>query len=181
MLVETHEAYLEHDPGAHHPEHPERLRAVRAGVEASGIDDVAVVAPRPATDDELARVHPIDFVADLRRFCEGGGRVIDADTRVSDGSWHAALLAAGAGLDAVERLRRGEGVAAFCAVRPPGHHATAARAMGFCLLNNIAVTAAALADAGERVVIVDYDAHHGNGTQAIFWTDPRVLYVSLHE
>jgi acetoin utilization deacetylase AcuC-like enzyme len=97
------------------------------------------------------------------------------------GSMQAARLAAGAGLELVDRLSRGEGDAGFCAVRPPGHHATSTRSMGFCLFNNVAVAAAALADAGEKVLIVDYDAHHGNGTESIFWRDPRVLYVSLHE
>ena len=92
-----------------------------------------------------------------------------------------ALLAAGAGLAAVDALERGEGTAAFCAVRPPGHHAEPDRAMGFCLLNNVAVTAAALRDRGQRVLIVDWDAHHGNGTQDMFWADPDVMYVSLHE
>jgi acetoin utilization deacetylase AcuC-like enzyme len=96
-------------------------------------------------------------------------------------SWSAALVAAGGGVDAAERLRAGEADAAFVAVRPPGHHATPRRAMGFCLLNNVAVTAAALADAGERVLIVDFDAHHGNGTQDAFYRDDRVTYVSLHE
>lgn len=183
VLFETHEAYLDHDPGAGHPEHPERLRAVRAGVEAAGLgDELVPVTPRPATREELERVHPAGYLDELESFCSGSGmRAIDPDTRVSDGSWAAALLAAGAGIDAAERLRRGEADAAFCAVRPPGHHATASRAMGFCLLNNVAVTAGALAAAGDKVVIVDYDAHHGNGTQAIFWLDPRVLYVSLHE
>ena len=182
MLFETHEAYLEHQPGASHPEHPERLRAVRAGVEAAGLgQDVVAVSPRAATRAELERVHSSAFLDELEHFCSSGMRALDPDTRVSDGSWGAALLAAGAGIDAAERLRRGEADAAFCAVRPPGHHASGTRAMGFCLLNNVAVTAAALAAAGERVAVVDYDAHHGNGTQAIFWTDPNVLYVSLHE
>ncbi|HEX7166515.1 MAG TPA: histone deacetylase [Acidimicrobiales bacterium] len=182
VLLETHEAYLDHDPGFGHPERADRLRAVRAGADAAGLgSDLVAVTPRPATRAELERVHPADFLDDLDAFCHSGRRVIDADTRVSDGSWDAALLAAGAGLDAAERLVRGEGDAAFCAVRPPGHHASGRRAMGFCLLNNVAVTAAALADAGSRVAIVDYDVHHGNGTQAIFWDDPRVLYVSLHE
>src|SRR6185436_3501446 len=92
-----------------------------------------------------------------------------------------AVLAAGAGLDAIDRLDRGDASAAFLAVRPPGHHATPTRAMGFCLLNNVAVTAAALAARGERVIILDWDAHHGNGTQDAFYDDPRVLYVSFHE
>ena len=102
-----------------------------------------------------------------------------ADTGASESSYDAAVLAAGAGVDAVERLDRGEGDVAFCAVRPPGHHALAARAMGFCLFNNVAVTAAHLAERGERVLIVDYDAHHGNGTQDLFYDDPRVTYVSM--
>jgi acetoin utilization deacetylase AcuC-like enzyme len=96
-------------------------------------------------------------------------------------SWEVAVLAAGAGLDAVERLQRGEADAAFCAVRPPGHHASAERAMGFCLVNNVAVAATHLADRGERVLVVDVDAHHGNGTQDVFWADSRVLYVSFHQ
>jgi acetoin utilization deacetylase AcuC-like enzyme len=106
---------------------------------------------------------------------------LDADTAVSPASWEAALLAAGAGIQAADALVRGEGTAAFCAVRPPGHHAVADRAMGFCLVNNVAVTAATLRERGHRVLIVDWDAHHGNGTQDAFWADPDVLYVSMHE
>jgi acetoin utilization deacetylase AcuC-like enzyme len=126
-------------------------------------------------------VHPAAHLDRIEALCRAGGGAIDADTRVSAESWDVALLAAGAGLDAVERLDRGEADAAFCAVRPPGHHATADRAMGFCLVNNVAVVARHLADRGERVLVVDIDAHHGNGTQDVFWDDPRVLYVSFHQ
>ncbi len=134
-----------------------------------------------ATRDELERVHTSTYLEQLERFCARGGGAIDRDTSASTGSWEAALFAAGAGLAAVDALESGDGDAAFCAVRPPGHHAVPAGAMGFCLLNNVAVTAAALRDRGERVLIVDWDAHHGNGTQEIFWADPQVLYMSLHE
>jgi acetoin utilization deacetylase AcuC-like enzyme len=137
--------------------------------------------PRPATRRELATVHDVELVDALERFCAGGGGAVDADTVAVPRSWPAARLAAGSGIDATERLRAGEASAAFCAVRPPGHHATPVRAMGFCLLNSAAVTAAVLAAAGERVLLVDWDAHHGNGTQDAFWSDPRVLYVSLHQ
>jgi acetoin utilization deacetylase AcuC-like enzyme len=182
VLVETHERYLDHDTGAGHPERPARLRAVLAGIEASRAGDAVVWAsPRPATRDELARVHPPAYLDALERFCAEGGGHLDADTHAGPSSWDAAVLAAGAGLDAVERLDHGEADAAFLAVRPPGHHATPERPMGFCLLNNVAVTAAALADRGERVVVLDWDAHHGNGTQDAFYADGRVLYVSMHQ
>jgi acetoin utilization deacetylase AcuC-like enzyme len=155
---------------------------VLGGIEAAGLADVIrTVAPRPATDQEVARAHAPEFVRALQRFCRDGGGHLDPDTAAGGRSWDAALSAAGAGLDAVDRLDRGEADAAFCAVRPPGHHATPRRAMGFCLLNNVAITAAALADRGERVLIVDWDAHHGNGTQECFYTDARVLYVSMHQ
>ena len=134
-----------------------------------------------ASMEELARAHDTAYLAALEAFCAEGGGDIDADTYARPDSWTAARRAAGAGLAALGELdRRGEGVA-FVPVRPPGHHATAGRAMGFCLVNNVAVAAASRTALGERVLIVDWDVHHGNGTQAIFWDDPDVLYVSTHQ
>jgi acetoin utilization deacetylase AcuC-like enzyme len=155
---------------------------VLAGIEAAGLGEAVTRAvPRAATADELARVHAPELVALIEQCSLDGGGWIDADTATNPASFDAALLAAGAGLSAVEALDAGEADSAFCAVRPPGHHATPTRAMGFCLFNNVAVTAAALAARGERVLIVDYDAHHGNGTQDVFWTDPNVAYASFHQ
>jgi acetoin utilization deacetylase AcuC-like enzyme len=143
--------------------------------------DVTMVPPVPATQTELLRVHDLGYLEELAAFCRSGGGELDQDTYATSQSWTVAITAAGAGLTAIEALRkRGEGVA-FVPTRPPGHHALPDRAMGFCLVNNIAVSAAALVAVGERVLIVDWDVHHGNGTQAIFWDDPRVLYVSLHQ
>jgi acetoin utilization deacetylase AcuC-like enzyme len=182
LLVAAHPAFTAHDPGAWHPERAQRLAAVLDGVKVAGLSEaVTALEPREATRTELSRVHSPDYFDALERFCASGGGALDPDTRVVASSWTAALLAAGTGMAAVDALRAGEGDAAFLALRPPGHHALATRAMGFCLLNNVAVTAAALADAGERVLVVDWDAHHGNGTEAIFWDDPRVLYVSTHQ
>src|SRR5439155_615459 len=139
-----------------------RLTAVLRGPEAAGPQDaIRVLEPREATAAELGRVHPADYLEAIEAFCGRGGGDIDGDTRVSAGSWRAGKLAAGAGLAAVEALRRGEGDAAFLAIRPPGHHALATRPMGFCIINNIAVVAAALAEEGERVLVLDWDAHHG--------------------
>lgn len=182
MLFTTHPQFLAHDTGPGHPERPARLHAVHDGIAASGVADALVAfEPRRATAAEIARVHPEPFLERLATFTTAGGGNIDPDTVAVPESYAAALLAAGAGLEAVARLDAGEGDVAFCAVRPPGHHATATRSMGFCLLNNVAITARALADRGERVLIVDYDAHHGNGTQDIFYGDADVVYVSFHE
>ena len=171
-----------HDVGAGHPERAARLRAALDGIDAAGLRDAVVpLDPRRAGTDELALVHPVPYLDALRAFCEAGGGQLDPDTVAVPGSWDTALLAAGAVLAAVEGLGDGRADAAFVAARPPGHHALADQAMGFCLLNNVAVAAAVLAARGERVLVVDWDVHHGNGTQAIFWDDPRVLYVSTHQ
>jgi acetoin utilization deacetylase AcuC-like enzyme len=181
-LLITHERYLDHDAGRSHPERPARLTAVLEGIRSAGLDGALEPrAPEPATRADVERVHHPGVIEALERLSAAGGGRIDADTAANAASFDVALLAAGAGLTAIDAIRAGEADGAFCAVRPPGHHATPDRAMGFCLVNNVAVTAAALADQGERVLIVDYDAHHGNGTQDIFWRDPRVAYVSFHQ
>jgi acetoin utilization deacetylase AcuC-like enzyme len=182
VLVAVDECFVRHDPGPGHPERPARVEAVVSGLVAAGVDlGRDRIEPRVATDAEIARVHPGDHVERLRRLCTAGGGRLDADTAVCAESFAAIERAAGAGLAAIDALRAGKGDAAFLAVRPPGHHAVPARGMGFCLVNNIAVSAAALRAGGERVLVVDWDAHHGNGTQDVFWDDPDVLYVSLHQ
>lgn len=182
MLFVTHPQLLDHDTGVGHPERSQRLVAVEDGARRSGLDsDLVWVDAEPAGADDLERVHSSTYVAALERFCLTGGGHLDADTPVVPASWDAALRAAGAGITAADRLAAGDADAAFCAVRPPGHHARPAQAMGFCLFNNVAVTAAALAARDERVVIVDYDAHHGNGTQDAFYDDGDVTYVSFHQ
>lgn len=182
LLVASDPIFREHDTGPGHPERASRLSAVDDGIRRSKVADAVVLAERrEATREELERVHRAEYLDSLEQRCAAGGGFLDSDTVVSTGSWRAALAAAGAGPAAAEVLRRGEADAAFLAVRPPGHHALPDRAMGFCLINNVAVTAAALAAGGERVCVVDVDAHHGNGTQAVFYADPRVAYASLHE
>ena len=166
-----------------HPERPERLGAVLEGARQSPVaDSVVPLETRAATREEMERVHPSDYLDGLERIStEQGGGWLDPDTGTCAASWEASQLGAGAVLRAAEALSAGEGTAAFCAVRPPGHHATRHHAMGFCLVNNVAITAAALAEQGERVLIVDYDAHHGNGTQDIFYDHPNVFYASYHQ
>ena len=176
-------------PGAHegheeegHPERPERVTAVLAGIADLDLgSDLVHARQREVTREELLRVHDGAYLEELGAFCYGGGGDIDEDTYATYDSYAIARFTAGAGLEVTDELRRRNEGVGFVLTRPPGHHALAGRAMGFCLLNNIAVAAADLATAGERVLIVDYDVHHGNGTQSIFWNDPRVLYVSTHQ
>ena len=159
-----------------HVERPERLGAAIRGVALAGHAELGEA--RAATREELLRAHAGEMVATVELACAASAW-LDADTFVTPGSWDAALNAAGAAVEAAESAARGE--PAFAIVRPPGHHATRTRAMGFCLLNNVAVAAAALAARGKRVAVFDFDVHHGNGTQDVFWQDPRVLYVSIHQ
>jgi acetoin utilization deacetylase AcuC-like enzyme len=171
---------------ASHPERPERLAAALEALDAvtaaPGQEDRIVrLSPRDATDDELGRVHEDRYVEELSRIRNRRG-YLDADTYYAPGSFAAAVRAAGGCLAMVDALRAGSATYGLCLVRPPGHHARPGSAMGFCLLNNVAVAAAhALANGAERVAIVDWDVHHGNGTQEMFYEDPRVLYVSLHQ
>ena len=174
------ELFGEHDPGRGHPERPERYAAVAAAVEALGcpVED----AP-PAGPEALERVHAEPYLELLERFCIAGGGALDPDTVVTGVSWRAALRAAGGAMAAVDEAAADRSRSAFSLGRPPGHHAEPSRAMGFCILNSAAVAAAhARHDLGmDRVAILDWDAHHGNGTQAAFYEDGSVLYVSLHQ
>jgi len=181
-LLVTDERFLSHEAGSRHPEQPARLSAVWEGLAAADLGDALVrVEPRPAEVEELLVVHPSSHLSRLEMIDAAGGGRVDPDTVMGPDSWEAARLAAGAGLVAIDALKKGVADFAFCAVRPPGHHAMPERSMGFCLLNNVAVAAAALANAGQKVVIVDLDAHHGNGTQDAFYGDDRVLFVSCHQ
>ena len=176
--------YMEHDTGHGHPERPERLQAAMRMMESVGLDEkVRILSPRDASVEEIALVHPQSYIEKVRRMAESGGGWLDGDTHVGARSYDAALKSAGALLEGLERMQSGEIANAFCLVRPPGHHATADRGMGFCLFNNNAVAARfALREFGlSRVLIVDWDAHHGNGVQDIFYQDDKVLYASLHQ
>ena len=186
MLVITDERFLDHDTGFRHPERPDRLRAAVAGV--TDVDPELLSAgrlPRPAERSELELVHSPEMIDRVAAVAEQGGGHLDADTAMGAASLEAALLAAGAVLSAVDQLGVGAPAGgeseAYCIVRPPGHHATPETSMGFCLFNSVAVAAAALAAAGRRVAIVDVDAHHGNGTQDIFYGRGDVLYASIHQ
>jgi acetoin utilization deacetylase AcuC-like enzyme len=183
-LLFTHPACIGHDTGPGHPERPDRLRAVLTALEGESFALLQRREAPEATIEQIARAHPDAFVRRLLAAVpESGLQPIDADTVLSPGSGSAALRAAGAGCAAVDAVLAGEARNAFCAVRPPGHHAEATRAMGFCLFNSVAIAAmhARLAHGLGRIAVVDFDVHHGNGTQDIFWSEPDLFYASTHQ
>jgi len=181
IRVFHHPATLGHDAGPGHPESPARITAILDTLAKGPLAPRLEFLEAPAVEREaLERVHPAGYLDALERLVARGGGRLDADTSVAPGSWEAALRAAGAAVAAAESALGG--MPAFAVVRPPGHHALATQAMGFCVVNNVAVAAhAALARGLERVLIVDWDVHHGNGTQAIVEREPRIRYVSLHQ
>ncbi len=180
-----HPAYLEHDMGAGHPESPNRLRAIMQRLEQNGtLARLAWIEPRRAEDKWITMVHTPGYVAALNQHAPAHGRVsLDPDTSMSPGSLNAAYLAAGGALAAVDAIVAKQVDHVFCAVRPPGHHAEAGRAMGFCLFNNVAIAARYVQQKHglKKVLIVDWDVHHGNGTQHSFEDDPSILFFSSHQ
>lgn len=180
----THPTCADHDPVPSHPEQPARLAAALAAFEQTPLDRCTRIEAPAATREQLLRAHDAAYLDRVFAAGTSGGVMqLDADTAVAAGSLEAALRAAGAVIAAVDTVMTGDIQRVFCAVRPPGHHATRKLAMGFCQLNNIAIGAmhAIAAHDLQRIAIVDFDVHHGNGTQAIFWDEPRVLFASSHQ
>lgn len=185
------DVFLQHRPPGEHPECPERLSAITRAIEAADLSAVGPgklrrIPPRPATRDELLRVHSDEYLWDLEKRMgpnapQPVGGWLDPDTYYGPGSWEAAMNAAGSATDLALRILASQNDNGFALVRPPGHHACRSRAMGFCLINNIAVAAAAAKAKGAKVAIVDIDVHHGNGTEEIFYGDPGLLFISTHQ
>lgn len=175
--------YLKHE-NEPHPENPGRLTAIQNNIESSKYyNNLTLIQPRKATIEDIAKVHDKGYIRSVEESCRSGVRNLDADTVICPDSYEAALLSAGAGLEAVDKILEGTVSNAFCAVRPPGHHAEHDRAMGFCLFNNVGVIARYAQDVKQldKVFIFDWDVHHGNGTQHSFYKDSSVFYSSTHQ
>jgi acetoin utilization deacetylase AcuC-like enzyme len=183
-LLLTHPDCLKHEMGAQHPERPDRLRAVADALSGDAFAALRREEAPLADIAEIELLHPAAYVDAVRAAEPKKGHVwLDPDTAMSPGSWNAALRATGAAIYAVDQVMTGAAKNAFCATRPPGHHAEPARAMGFCFFNNVAIAAmhARAKHGAERVAVVDFDVHHGNGTQAAFWSDKNLFYASTHQ
>jgi acetoin utilization deacetylase AcuC-like enzyme len=181
-LLYADPCFLDHDTGDH-PENADRIRPIPERLARSGLSQRCRRVPfSPADRRRLARVHSPAYIDEIAAYVRWGGGHIEVDTVLSPASHHVALMAAGSVCDATERLVRGEDTQALCLVRPPGHHALRSHAMGFCIFNNVAVAAkTAIDELGlDRLLIVDWDVHHGNGTQTTFWEDPKVGFLSIH-
>jgi len=175
--------YLQHDTGQGHPENAKRLLNTREYLRTTKImEQVLQESPRAASTEEINLVHPQSYVQSVKQIAEGGGGWLDDDTAVSGASYQAAIYAAGAVLKAADSIMEEKEKNAFCLIRPPGHHATPERGMGFCLFNNAAIAAKYLQTHYhlKKILIVDWDVHHGNGTQDTFYEDPTVMYFSMH-
>ncbi len=179
-----HPDYLKHDSGQNHPESSERLSLLIEHLEKKGIlSRLKNIEPYPAAIEWLETVHDSSYIKTVERICKNGGGMLDPDTRVSPESYRVALLAAGGVMAAVDTVMDQRVKNAFCAVRPPGHHAEKDKAMGFCIFNNVAIGARYVQKKFglKKIFLVDWDVHHGNGTQNIFWSDPSVFYFSIHQ
>ena len=179
-----HKDFLLHDTGAWHPERIDRLKSITGNLTSTGlIEELKILTPEPAEIKWLETVHTPEYIKSVENACKLGYTNLDADTTICAESFRIALLAVGSGILASDKIMNGCIQNAFCAVRPPGHHAEKKRAMGFCLFNNVAITARYLQHkySLEKILIIDWDVHHGNGTQNVFYDDPSVFYFSVHQ